>query len=457
MTEQYSRIGRYQIEEFLGSGTYAVVYRALDSVLQRIVALKVLKPVWARDREVSARFLREAQAAANLIHPNIAWVYDIGEDQERHFIAARYVQGIALDRQLNEHGPLSWKEALRVLAGVGSGLDYAHSQGIVHRDVKPQNILLSPTEGAVLTDFGLTKAINEGKRLTQPGAIVGTPQYIPPEIWNGEPATPAADQYAMGCIFFEMLTGSMLFEGRVIETILQGQMNAGKLLGARAADLPPGVFDVLARALAYRPEDRFSSLSAFTAALDALGEKPALAGAERPANPDSQPPEAAREPADLPMVEPDTTRLEQDRDLSATAGLQLGEEWRSKLDRVYRQINPLSNSRLRASSTYRLLFTFEGTDERGETPDEQGETLVIDREKILIGRSANCDVMVDYPDVSRQHASLIQTDEGCLLKDLRSTNGTFVNGKQLRSEQMLKYGDEIRLGSTVRFIYMGYD
>lgn len=82
---------------------------------------------------------------------------------------------------------------------------------------------------------------------------------------------------------------------------------------------------------------------------------------------------------------------------------------------------------------------------------------MIDREKILIGRSANCDVMVDYPDVSRQHASLIQTDEGCLLKDLRSTNGTFVNGKQLRSEQMLKYGDEIRLGSTVRFIYMGYD
>jgi serine/threonine protein kinase len=452
MTEPYSRIGRYQIEEFLGSGTYAVVYRALDTVLQRTVALKVLKPVWARDREVSARFLREAQAAANLIHPNIAWVYDIGEDQDRHFIAARFIEGIALDRQLNEHGPLNWREALRVLAGVGSGLDYAHSQGIIHRDVKPQNILLSPADGAVLTDFGLTKAINEGKRLTQPGAIVGTPQYIPPEIWNGETATPAVDQYAMGCIFFEMLTGSMLFEGRVIETILQGQMNAGKLLGVHAEDLPEGAFEVLARALAYRPQDRYSSLSAFTAALDALGQKPGQAGGDLPSETvEGQAHSVVERRAARPPVEPETTRLEgQDK---ATAGLQMGEEWRSRLDRVYRQINPLSSGRLRATNTYGLVFSYEADAEPGEQPEKTGETLVIDREKILIGRSTNCDVMVDYPDVSRQHATLIQTDEGCLLKDMRSTNGTFVNGQQLRNEQLLKDGDEIRLGSTVRFIY----
>lgn len=456
MTEQYSRIGRYQIEALLGSGTYAVVYRALDTVLQRPVALKVLKPVWTRDPEISARFLREAQAAANLIHPNIAWVYDIGEDQQRHYIAARFVDGLPLDKHLLEHGAMSWQAALRVLAGVGSGLDYAHSQGIIHRDVKPQNILLSDSEGAVLTDFGLTKAINEVKRLTQPGAIVGTPQYIAPEIWNGEPASPASDQYAMGCIFFEMLTGSMLFEGRVIETILQGQMNASRLLGSRAQDLPPGVFEVLARALAYRPQDRFPSLSALTTALKALGERPegiseqdASAAADRPKEDRQQ---------EQPGLAPDTTRFDQpDRGLSATAGLQPGEEWRSRLDRVYRQINPLSGSRSRASNTYRLLFTFAAADEPGDASNDSNETLVIDREKILIGRSANCDVVIDYPDVSRQHASLIQTEQGCLLKDLRSTNGTFVNGVPLREEHLLAKGDEIRLGSAVRFIFQGYD
>ena len=123
------------------------------------------------------------------------------------------MDGEALDKVLAARGPMTWEAALQIVEDIGSGLDYAHSQGIVHRDVKPQNILISAAEGAVLTDFGLTRALDDSQRLTQAGAIVGTPQYIPPEVWNGEIAGPPADQYALACIFYEMLTGQILFEG----------------------------------------------------------------------------------------------------------------------------------------------------------------------------------------------------------------------------------------------------
>lgn len=465
MTEQ-TQIGRYQLEEFLGSGSYAVVYRARDTLLQRVVALKVLKPLWARDREVSERFLREAQAAANLIHPHIAWVYDIGEDNERKYIAARFIAGIPLDSVLNDQGAMPFELAMQVLHDIGSGLDYAHSQGIIHRDVKPQNILLSEQEGAVLTDFGLTKAIHESTRLTQPGSIVGTPQYIPPEIWNGEAATPAVDQYAMGCIFFEMLTGKMLFEGRVIETLLQGQLNPRQLLGSQDAELPSGIFDILNRALAPRPENRFPSLSAFVEALQKASQshKPMLLGeqvlAKIPEEDYGEAEQSEQEPSidDRPVDQTselaeaaETKSLEFSSDPIISAGsLDDHDAWRSKFQQVYRRINPLSAGKLRAGNTYRLIFTYSGDDMDSGDP---GETLVIDREKVIIGRSSECDVVVDYPDISRQHASLIFTGAGCLLKDLRSTNGTFLNDERVIVDAQLSDGDVIRLGSSVKFIY----
>lgn len=461
MTDQNTQIGRYQIEEFVGSGTYAVVYRARDTILQRVVALKVLKPVWARDPEISERFLREAQAAANLIHPQIAWVYDFGEDQERRYFAARFIDGVPLDRVLNEHGALTWQAARQVLAEIGSGLDFAHSAGIIHRDVKPQNILISTQDGAVLTDFGLTKAAHESKKLTQPGAIVGTPQYIPPEIWNGEAPTRAVDQYAMGCIFFEMITGKMLFEGRVIETILKGQMNTGKLLGSRTDDLPDGVFEVLSKALAARPQDRFPSLAAFSEALAALerGETPVLDNTEAASAADlsGEEPASADVPAeelpDEPRIDAETQRYRRSTGgLSSTGRLEAEDEWRTRLEHVYRRINPLSTGRLRPTGAYRLVFTFADA-QTGE--DEPGEVLMIDRERIIIGRSSASDVVVEYPDVSRQHASLILAEDGYYLKDLRSTNGTYVNGERVLKDVLLKPGDEIRLGSSVRFIFQG--
>jgi serine/threonine protein kinase len=463
MTEQ-NLVGRYQIQNYLGNGTYAVVYRAQDTLLKRVVALKVLKPIWARDREVSARFLREAQAAANLIHPNIAWVYDMGEAEGRHYIAARFVDGEPLDKVLAARGPMSWEAALQIVEDIGSGLDYAHSQGIVHRDVKPQNILISAAEGAVLTDFGLTRALDDSQRLTQAGAIVGTPQYIPPEVWNGEIAGPPADQYALACIFYEMLTGQILFEGQVIETIIRGHLNTSQVLDHRLDGLPSGALKLMGKALAPNPDDRFASLGNFTAALrqlTAAGLVPGettLAG-EPPAPPGEQQADFPGQALDPDQPPSESSTLGMPRSSSSkTGGLEAAGEWRERLEKVYRRINPVNTGRLRRSGSYKLLFQLvpagsSAASRKTNGTGEQPEVLLIDRDKIVIGRSSASDVVVDFPDVSRQHASLIVSGQGVLLKDLRSTNGTFLNGERVIAEMLLENGDEIRLGSSVRFIF----
>jgi serine/threonine protein kinase len=453
MTDQ-TRIGRYEILEFIGSGTYAVVYRARDTLLQRLVALKVLKPAWARDPEISARFLREAQAAANLIHPQIAWVYDMGESEGRHYFAARLIDGQPLDKTVAARGPFPWLEAVQVLDDIGSALDYAHSQGIIHRDVKPQNILIGKTEGAVLTDFGLTRALTDTQRLTQAGSIVGTPQYIPPEVWNGEQAGAAADQYALACIFFEMLTGKILFEGQVVETIIRGHLNVSKLLDRRSEKLPEGTFDILGRALAPKPEDRYPTIGELVGQLRGLtphlqSDLPAAESAVDLPLPDVESPSVSVEPA-APHPGVETQQIKDHVD-KKTGNLEPSSEWFERLERVYRRLSPRSTGRLRSSRRYRLEFKLITP---GTPSDEPGDVLMIDREQIILGRSSTNDVVVDYPDISRQHASLVFTSSGVMLKDLRSTNGTFLNGERVIAEVLLRNGDEIRLGSSVRFIYL---
>ncbi len=473
MIEQ-TLIGRYRVQEYLGNGTYAVVYRAEDTLLKRPVALKVLKPIWARDREISARFLREAQAAANLIHPHIAWVYDMGESEGRHYLAARYIKCDSLDKILATRGALVWDQAVHIVADIGAGLDYAHSRGIVHRDVKPQNILISANDGAVLTDFGLTRALEDTARLTAAGSIVGTPQYIPPEVWNGEPAGPASDQYALGCIFFEMLTGTTLFEGQVIDTIIRGHMDPARLLGRKVGGLPPGAFEVLRQALAPRPIDRFDTIGEFATALQALdgsrqssGSLPSvsLPGAHSPEFLPANPPLGSEAPAAQPQPEPDPPKavpsaveaqLERD-----TQSIAPPRACQNRLPGLGNRVAQPPGARLppgqlagqrAAARPCQLPAAVPVVWSRG-TLGEAGETLQIDRDQIVLGRASSNDVVVDYPDVSRQHASIIKTDDGYLLKDLRSTNGTYLNSERVLAEVLLHPGDEIRLGSTVRFVF----
>ena len=266
-------ISRYRIESPLGSGAFADVYKAVDTVLDRTVALKVLKPMLAADSEAFARFTREAQVAATLFHPHIATVLDMGEAEGRYFIAMRYIDGQSLDKVLAERGPLPWEAALRITGQIASALQFAHEKGLVHRDVKPQNIIISASEGAVLTDFGLVKALNSSG-MSSTTSMIGTPAYIAPETWEGQEASPATDQYALACVVTEMLTGKVLFGGTTPPAVMAKHLKPPEW-PPWPAGVPAGSATVLGKALARDPKDRYSSDQEFLAALRTSGQKPA--------------------------------------------------------------------------------------------------------------------------------------------------------------------------------------
>jgi serine/threonine protein kinase len=198
--------GRYRIEYPLGGGGMALVYRARDEQRGRQVAVKVLAENLNEDRDLRKRFIREAQIAARLSHPNIVEVYDSGHDG-RPYIVMEYIAGPTLGEELGRRGPLPIGEAAELIAQAADGLAHAHSAGIVHRDVKPGNLLLRPDGGLKITDFGIAHAL-DATRLTQAGAVLGTAAYLAPEQASGSDVTPASDVYALGAVLYELLTGA---------------------------------------------------------------------------------------------------------------------------------------------------------------------------------------------------------------------------------------------------------
>jgi serine/threonine-protein kinase len=208
--ESSNRVGPYRLEELLGEGGLGRVYRARHEVDGRSVAVKVLK---AERAAYAQRFARELRAARDVTHRHLVEVLDSGEVDGRPFLVSRYVDGPSLDRRLEKGGPLPVGEALSLTAQVATGLDALHRASIVHRDVKPSNILLDPERGAVLTDFGLAKR-EDYTALTTEGQLVGTIGYIAPEAFTEEEPGSAADIYGLGCVVFECLAGHPPFSGR---------------------------------------------------------------------------------------------------------------------------------------------------------------------------------------------------------------------------------------------------
>jgi len=259
---KHQQLGKYKIEEQIGSGAYADVYRAQDTALKRTVALKVLKPMLLADEEAFARFVQEAQTAAGLFHPHIATVLDFGEAEGRYYIAIRYVDGPSLDKLLAQNGPLPWEEALEITEQIADALQFAHDKGLIHRDVKPQNILISENEGAVLTDFGLVKAM-ASSGMTTTGTFLGTPNYMAPEIWKDEDITPAVDQYALACALVEMLTGKVLYGGKTPPAVMAKHFQSPHLLETWTEVASGRCIMVIEKALSRKPEDRFEDVSTY--------------------------------------------------------------------------------------------------------------------------------------------------------------------------------------------------
>jgi len=264
------KLGKYELLSPLGSGATAEVYRARDTVLGREVALKVLKPALVADPSAFERFVKEAQAAAGLFHDHIATVLDMGEADGRYFIAMRYIPGQSLDKVLAEKGPLSWEETLRMAKQIGAALDFAHEQGFLHRDIKPSNIIRTLRGDYVLTDFGLQRAMMSTGLTSHTGAILGTPPYIAPEIWDGKPAVAATDQYALACVVYETLTGMVLFAGETPMAVLKRHLEGWARPAKWPEGVPEGIEPVLIKAFAKEPEERFQKMGEFAIALEEL-------------------------------------------------------------------------------------------------------------------------------------------------------------------------------------------
>ncbi|HSJ57419.1 MAG TPA: FHA domain-containing serine/threonine-protein kinase [Anaerolineae bacterium] len=389
--------GRFQIIEERGRGGMAVVYKAYDCVLQRTVALKVLLPTLAADEAFTHRFRQEAITAANLRHPNIVVIFDVGAHERFQFIVMEYLEGPTLQQELQKSGSAAGKGALpvwrviRMVEQLASALDYAHGQRLVHRDVKPANIMIGQGDHVTLTDFGLVKAVR-GAKVTGEGAAVGTLKYMSPEQAAGKELDSRSDIYALGVVVYEMLSGEAPFTGTTPYQTLQALMHQPPPPLSRVApSISPAIEQVVLRALAKEPHRRFPTATSFVQALSQASGTSTGTSAEFDT-------EQLRHRTWLLLVAPDGRRFS------------VGE----------------------------------------------GETA--------IGRDTVNDVVVPSPKVSRQHARIHLERTGasvpdaprviCTVTDLRSTNGTFVNGVPLAPGEAtnVKEGDLLGIGPVTLLV-----
>jgi eukaryotic-like serine/threonine-protein kinase len=270
--------GRYELEELVGSGGMSSVFKAHDRLLERRVALKVLHSHFTDDDEYVERFRREARAVAQLSHPNIVTIIDRGEDEGRQFIVFELVEGRTLKEILDEEGRLPVRRALEIAIQVARGLAFAHENGLVHRDVKPQNVILNGDGRAKVTDFGIARSLDV-QGVTQSGTVLGTSNYIAPEQASGRPVDQTTDVYSLGVVLFELLSGEVPFPGESFVAVAMQHVSEPppSLLEVRP-DVPARVAHAVDRALEKDPSARFPTMDAFAAELQAclaeLGPRP---------------------------------------------------------------------------------------------------------------------------------------------------------------------------------------
>jgi serine/threonine protein kinase len=445
------RIAGYVLERLVGVGGMAAVYQARDEQLGRVVALKLL----AGDEAVRMRFVREARAVAAVDHPHIIPVYAAGDADGMQFIAMRFVAGDTLQGVIRKNGVLSPRRAAGFISPVASALDAAHAAGLVHRDVKPGNILVDARRGgpehAYLTDFGIARAMLSAGTLTVAGQFLGTPDYAPPEQVNGQPVDGRADQYALGCVAFEMLTGTVPFKRELPIAVLYAHLSTPPTrLTSIRTDLPPAVDDVIGRAMAKSPDERYPSCADFADALrEALGLDPYDPSRAAPTPtmpmttfeaqgslaqaPVAQVPPAQAPPAQVSLPAPPVP-------LAWTAVVTADRDYYERIQPVYAQ-----DSR------------------QMEFPDDYEEHRIpLTGGELLIGRRSDSKRI--YPDIDligpprdpgihREHAKLIAAPDGTwTVVDLGMDNGITVNDRDVPSGDSvpLRPGDRIHLGAWTR-------
>ena len=393
-------IGGYAVTGRIGEGGMGAVFLAERRESGEKFALKVLLSEMAQNEEFRRRFERESHYASSLEHPNIVRVHEFGEADGVAFMVMEYVKGRDLTAVLAE-GPLSPERTIEILEQVASALDAVHATGLYHRDVKPANILIADDEESGelrsrLTDFGLSKAPSQDSSpLTSAGFFVGTCQYVAPEQILAKELDHRVDVYSLGCLLYECLAGEPPFKRPREEQVLYAHIqDPPPRLTAVRPELPAEIDEVIAKALAKEPEERFTSCGELVAAARAALLSGAPPTADTPAAPaPPAPPESQAAPAPL---EPATDCLR----LRVTAG------------------------------------------------NAQGSEIQVEDE-LLIGRQASEEgTLGQDAEISREHARITRSGGNFAIEDLGSTNGTFVNGRQISKAEILSPGDQIQVGAT---------
>ena len=258
---------RYEITQLLGEGGMSYVYKAIDKQLKRTVAIKTLKPNYVEQEKFVERFKREAQTAANLNHPNIVQIFDWGIGDEPFFVM-EYIEGNTLTSIIANKRIISMNDILFIGAQVSSGLQAAHSKGLVHRDIKPGNIMITPEGKVKVTDFGIVSLQNEESDITKTGSILGTASYISPEQAQGKPVSKESDLYSLGTVLYELITGKPPFEGDTpIATATKHITDKPEKLSTYRADIPKGIENAVLKLLHKYPKDRFKNAEDLRAVL----------------------------------------------------------------------------------------------------------------------------------------------------------------------------------------------
>lgn len=265
---------RYQLLHTLGTGGMAVVYRAYDRMLERPVAIKILRQDFSDDEDFRERFRQEARAAANLSHPNIVMVHDFGFDAGRLFIVMEYVPGTDLKTVIKQHGKFGVVEAINLIVQACEGIGYAHRAGLVHCDVKPHNILVSPDNRLKVTDFGIARALASIHPDEQTDVVWGSPQYFSPEQAAGQAPSPASDVYSLGVILYEMLTGQLPFMATDPEELARMHRETIPIPPRRLNyEIPPTLEQILLKVLSKEPSQRYRSADQLGRVLRNFGQQ----------------------------------------------------------------------------------------------------------------------------------------------------------------------------------------
>lgn len=286
MNDQQILNNRYQLEELLGSGGMAFVYRARDLMLERPVAVKILRQNFTETEEFLERFRLEARAAANLSHPNIVTIHDFGISDEHPFIVMEYVPGQHLKRQIQQRGRIPVEESVNLMIQACSGVGYAHRAGIVHCDIKPHNLVVSPDGQLKVTDFGIARALASIQPDEQEDIVWGSPQYFAPEQAAGSPPSPASDVYSLGVVLYEMLTGVLPFKAESSEELARlHQLSHPVPPSVHNPEIPSELEKIVLKLLSKEPAARYRTADQLGHILETLEYVPATNAPPAQVNP----------------------------------------------------------------------------------------------------------------------------------------------------------------------------